>query len=85
MKQIVRKEEYQINSEGIKLLKKKMIDFGRTDFTTYLAELLHISIATASGKLNGKFGFKQEEIISLTKKFGLTAEEVKIIFATGVD
>lgn len=62
-----------------------MIDFGRSDFTKYLAEMLNVTIATASAKLNGKSGFKQEEIIVLTRVLGLTAEEIKIIFATGVE
>ena len=79
-----RKERNEID-EGIKLLKKKMLDFGRGDFTNYLAELLHVSIATASSKLNGKSGFKQEEIVILTKSLGLNGEEVKAIFANGVE
>lgn len=62
-----------------------MIDFGRCDFTKYLSEILQITTATASSKLNGKSGFKQEEIIILTRELSLNAEEIKIIFATGVE
>ena len=69
----------------MKLLKKKMIDFGRNDFTNYLAEILRISVASASNKLNGKSDFKQEEIKILTKHFDLSGDEVKLIFATGVE
>ena len=80
---IIIKEEIAIHSEGLKLLKKKMIDFGRSDFTNYLAEILHISISSASSKINGQSDFKQKEIRILTDKFALTGDEVKLIFATG--
>ena len=76
----IRKEVIEINTEGIKVLKKKMIDFGRDDFTNYLAELLYITPAAASNKLNGKSKFDQEEITILTMRLGLSAEEIKQIF-----
>ena len=62
-----------------------MIDCGRDDFVNYLSEILHVSVASSSNKLNGKSDFKQDEIRILTKKFDLSGEEVKLIFAIGVE
>lgn len=67
------------------MLKKKMIDLGRNDFTNYLAEILNITNGTASNKMNGKSEFKQREIALLTVKLGLSDEELRMIFVTGVE
>lgn len=71
--------------EGLKLLKKKMIDFGRDDFTSYLSEILSISVTSASNKMNGISPFKQNEITALAKHFKLTGDEIKTIFILGVE
>lgn len=62
-----------------------MIDKNRCDFTTYLSELLNISMSTAGKKLNGQSKFKQEEITFLIIEFDLDGEEVKQIFVIGDD
>lgn len=59
------------------LIKKKMIDCGRDDFVSYLAEILDISKTAAGKKLNGETRFNEKEIAVLTKKLGFTAEELK--------
>lgn len=66
------------------LLKSKMAAFGDDNFVTRLADLLQISRQCASDKLNSKSNFTQSEIILITKKYGLTGEEIKNIFV-GVD
>lgn len=74
------KEVISINVDGLKLLKKRMIDFGRDDFVNYLSEILNISITASSNKMNGISSFKQNEITILTNHFSLTGDEIKIIF-----
>ena len=59
------------------LIKKKMVDRGRDDFVTYLAELLGISKQAASAKLNGSGRFNEQEIGVLTFKLNFTPEELK--------
>lgn len=59
------------------LIKKKMIDAGRDDFVNYLAEILDISKAAASAKLNGISRFNENDISLLTLKLGFTGEELK--------
>lgn len=63
------------------LLKSKMALIGDSDFTKCLSDLLGISRQAASEKLNGKSQFKQTEIMIITKRYGLSGEEVKNIFA----
>lgn len=65
----------------VKLLKSKMALSGDDDFVKCLSQLLHISRQAASEKLNGKTPFKQTEIMIITKRYGLTGEEVKNTFA----
>lgn len=64
----------------VNLLKSKMALFGDTNFVGCLAEILHISRTTASKKLNGNLSFTQPEITILTKKYGLSGDEIKNIF-----
>jgi hypothetical protein len=54
-----------------------MIDAGRDDFVNYLAEILDISKAAASAKLNGISRFNENDISLLTLKLGFTGEELK--------
>lgn len=51
-----------------KLIKQKMIEQGRDDFVTYLAEILGISKQWASAKLNGKATFTSKELALLDKE-----------------
>ena len=51
-----------------KLIKQKMIERGRDDFVTYLAEILSISKQWASAKLNGKANFTDKELALLDKE-----------------
>lgn len=61
-------------------LKKKMLEFGRSDFTKYLSELLEISKTSASYKMRGERPFKQGEIMILTMKLGLSDKDIREIF-----
>ena len=70
---------------NVNLLKSKMALIGVKDFTMWTSEMLGISISSASAKLNNKATFKQDEIAMLTLKLGLDGEEVKDIFAMGVN
>lgn len=62
------------------LLKSKMVALGDNACVDALANLLHISRATASNKLNNKIPFTQEEIIEIVCKYKITANEIPAIF-----
>lgn len=62
------------------LLRSKMALLGDTEFIKCLADVLEISRTTASRKLNDDLPFSQSEIAILTKRYGLSAEEIKEIF-----
>lgn len=64
----------------IRLLKSKMALAGYDKFTTDLMGLVDCSYSTASGKINNKVKFTQNDIHILTDKLSLTGEEVKKIF-----
>ena len=70
---------------NINLLKSKMVACGDTDCVSKLATLLNVSRTTASKKLNGEKPFTQPEITAITKKYGLSAEDIKEIFVDGVE
>lgn len=53
----------------IKLIKTAMVEKGRDDFVTYLAEILGISKQWASQKLNAKAAFSDKEIAALNEEF----------------
>lgn len=61
----------------INMIKKKMIDKGRDDFTTYLSEILGISQSWASIKMSGKSGFNEEELRKLNNELDFDPEEIK--------
>lgn len=63
-----------------KLLKSKMVLYGDEDFVSAISKLLEISRQTASSKLHGKTKFTQTEIATISRHYGLTAEDVKNIF-----
>ena len=63
--------------EIIKLIKQKMIEKGRDDFTNYLAELLGISKQWASIKLSGKSAFTDRELSILDKELDFEANKLK--------
>lgn len=65
--------------ETIKLIKKKMIDAGRNDFTTYLSQILSISKTAASKKLNGHNRFSLKDIATIDKELNFTQEEINEI------
>lgn len=65
---------------NVNALKSKMALFGDTDFVKCLAALLHVSRTTASKKLNDELAFSQSDIIVITKKYGLSGDEIKEIF-----
>ena len=69
--------------EIIKLIKQKMIEKGRDDFVTYLAELLGISKQWASAKLSGKSSFTAKELAILNSTLDFDAFKLKD--ALGVD
>lgn len=63
-----------------KLLKSKMVLYGDEDFVSAISKLLEISRQTASSKLHGKTKFTQTEIATISRHYGLTAEEIRLIF-----
>lgn len=63
-----------------KLLKSKMVLYGDEDFVSAISKLLEISRQTASSKLHCKTKFTQTEIATISRHYGLTAEDVKNIF-----
>lgn len=63
-----------------KLLKSKMVAHGDEAYVQCLADLLSISRTTASGKLGGTIPFTQPEIVLVSKKYDLSAEDIKDIF-----
>lgn len=63
--------------EIIKLIKKKMVENGRDDFTNYLSEILDISKQWASVKLNGNSNFTDSELIRLNAELDFDADELK--------
>lgn len=65
---------------NVKLLKSKMVLYGDEDFVTAISKLLEISRQTASSKLHGKTKFTQTEIATISRHYGLTAEEIRLIF-----
>lgn len=69
--------------EIIKLIKQKMIEKGRDDFTIYLSEILGISKQWASAKLSGKSSFTDKELAALNKELDFDAFALKD--ALGVD
>lgn len=62
------------------LLKSAMVANGDTAFVDVLAQTLHISRPTASGKLNNKIPFTQEEIIELFVKYKMDQNQLINIF-----
>ena len=70
---------------NVNLLKSKMAALGDTEFVSALSDLLNISRTTASKKLSGEKAFTQSEIILITQKYGLSAEDIKNIFVDGVE
>ena len=58
------------------MIKKKMLDFARDDFSSYLSELLNITRQTASNKLKGETAFTTTELTILVMKLGITQEEL---------
>ena len=62
------------------LLKSKMIAAGDSAFVDILAQTLHISRPTASGKLNDKIPFTQDEIIELVVKYHMDNNDLSAIF-----
>lgn len=64
-------------NELVKLIKQKMIENGRDDFVTYLAELLGISKQWASAKLSGKSSFTDKELAVLNTELDFDAFKLK--------
>lgn len=62
------------------LLKARMVEHGDDDCVAKLAQLLNISRTTASGKLNGKIPFDQNEISEIASKYNLSDEDIRKIF-----
>ena len=65
---------------NMNLLKSKMTLLGDTNYVQCIADLLDISRTTASKKLKGLSPFNDVEITILTKRYGLSGEDLKEIF-----
>lgn len=70
---------------NMNLLKSKMTLLGDINYVQCVADLFDISRTTASKKLNGLSPFTDKEITILTKKYGLSGEDIKEIFVDGVE
>ena len=57
-----------------------MVLYGDEDFVSAISKLLEISRQTASSKLNSKTKFTQTEIATISRHYGLTADDIKNIF-----
>lgn len=57
-----------------------MVLYGDEDFVTAISKILEISRQTASSKLHGKTKFTQTEIATISRHYGLSAEDIKNIF-----
>lgn len=68
-----------------KLLKSKMVLYGDEDFVTAISKLLEIARQTASAKLNNESDFTQTEIATISRHYGLSAEEIRLIFVGETD
>lgn len=64
-------------NELVKLIKQAMIEKGRDDFVTYLAEILGISKQWASAKLSGKSSFTDKELSILNSALDFDAFKLK--------
>lgn len=60
-----------------KEIKKKMLDAGRDDFVTFLAEILNISVPAASRKLNGDVAINENDLKLICERLNFTPEELK--------
>lgn len=65
--------------EVSKLIKKKMVEAGRDDFTKYLSEILNISRTAASNKLNGHNRFSLQDIATIDKELNFSQDEINEI------
>lgn len=54
-----------------------MIERGRDDFVTYLAEILNISKQWASVKMSGKSSFTDKELATLNKVLDFEPNQLK--------
>ena len=68
---------------NLRLLKAKMILYGDTNFIEALSTLFGISRQTASAKLSGESEWTRIQIALFSKHYGLTDEEIRIIFVEG--
>lgn len=60
-----------------KEIKKKMLDVGRDDFVTFLAEILNISVPAASRKLNGDVAISETDLKLICERLNFTPDELK--------
>lgn len=60
------------------LLKAKMVAYGDTQ--AQLAAAIGISASNFNDKITGKVSFRQREIAAIKRRYGLSAEDVDLIF-----
>ena len=58
-------------------IKKKMLEAGRDDFVTFLAEILNISVPAASRKLSGEANINETDLKLICKRLNFTPDELK--------
>lgn len=66
-----------------KEIKKKMLDAGRDDFVTFLAEILNISVPAASRKLNGEVNINETDLKLICERLNFTPDELKTAVESG--
>lgn len=66
-----------MQDEFVVLVKKRMVEKGRDDFVSYLAEILGITKTGASKKLNGKTKITRADMRKIDSVLDLDAESIK--------
>lgn len=61
-----------------RLLKAKIVEHGDTQ--AILASAIGISASNLNDKINGKVSFRQDDIVAIRNRYGLSAQEVDLIF-----
>lgn len=67
-----------MQDEFVVLVKKRMVEKGRDDFVSYLAEILGITKQGASKKLSGKTRITRADMKKIDSVLDLDAEGIKM-------
>lgn len=73
----IQKGGERVQDEFVVLVKKRMVEKGRDDFVSYLAEILDITKQGASKKMNGKTKITRSDMAKIDSVLDLDAEGIK--------